>query len=156
MWYIVLLVLLGILFLLAELLLLPGVSIGGVLAMVCYGGAIWYAFDSLSVMAGIWTIVVVVVVSLISLAFSLRAKTWNRFALKQNIDSTSMPHPEDEVAVGATGVTVSRLAPMGKVNIAGKVYEAKSEDAYIDQKQGVEVVGFENFSVIVRKIDKNR
>lgn len=153
MWYIVLLVLLGILFLLAELLLLPGVSIGGVLAMVCYGGAIWYAFDSLSVMAGIWTIVVVVVVSLISLAFSLRAKTWNRFALKQNIDSTSMPHPEDEVAVDATGVTVSRLAPMGKVNIAGKIYEAKSEDAYIDQKQSVEVVGFENFSVIVRKID---
>ena len=156
MWYIVLLVFLGILFLLAELLLLPGISIGGILAMVCYGGAIWYAFDSLSVMAGIWTIVVVVVVSLISLAFSLRAKTWNRFALKQNIDSTSMPHPEDEVAVGATGVTVSRLAPMGKVNIAGKVYEAKSEDAYIDQKQSVEVVGFENFSVIVRKIDKNR
>ena len=153
MWYIVLLVLLGILFLLAELLLLPGVSIGGVLAMVCYGGAIWYAFDSLGVMAGVWTIVVVAVVSLVSLAFSLRAKTWNRFALKQNIDSTSMPHPENELTVGAVGVTVSRLAPMGKVNIGGKVYEAKSEDAYIDQKQSVEVIGFENFSVIVRKID---
>ena len=153
MWYIVLLVLLGILFLLAELLLLPGISIGGILAMVCYGGAIWYAFDSLGVMAGVWTIVVVGVVSLISLLFSLRAKTWNRFALKQNIDSTSMPQPEQELSVGVVGVAISRLAPMGKVSIAGKVYEAKSEGDYIDQKQHVEVVGFENFSVIVRKID---
>lgn len=153
MWYIVLLVFLGILFLLAELLLLPGISIGGILAMVCYGGAIWYAFDSLGVMAGVWTIVIVGVVSLISLLFSLRAKTWNRFALKQNIDSTSMPQPGQELSVGVVGVAISRLAPMGKVSIAGKVYEAKSEGDYIDQKQSVEVVGFENFSVIVRKID---
>lgn len=153
MWYIVLLVFLGILFLLAELLLLPGISIGGILAMVCYGGAIWYAFDSLGVMAGVWTIVIVGVVSLISLLFSLRAKTWNRFALKQNIDSTSMPQPEQELSVGVVGVAISRLAPMGKVSIDGKIYEAKSEGDYIDQKQSVEVVGFENFSVIVRKID---
>ena len=121
--------------------------------MVCYGGAIWYAFDSLGVMAGVWTIVIVGVVSLISLLFSLRAKTWNRFALKQNIDSTSMPQPEQELSVGVVGVAISRLAPMGKVSIAGKVYEAKSEGDYIDQKHSVEVVGFENFSVIVRKID---
>ena len=153
MWYIVLLVLLGILFLLAELLLLPGLSIGGVLAMVCYGGAIWYAFDSMGVAAGIWTIAVVGVVSLISLIFSLNAKTWRRLTLKQEIDSTSIPKPENELAVGATGTTISRLAPMGKVQIGGKIYEAKSVDVYIDQKQDVEVVGFENFNVIVRKIN---
>lgn len=153
MWYIVLLVLLGILFLLAELLLLPGLSIGGVLAMVCYGGAIWYAFDSMGVTAGIWTIAVVGLVSLVSLIFSLNAKTWRRLTLKQEIDSTSMPKPENELTVGATGTTISRLAPMGKVQIGGKIYEAKSVDVYIDQKQDVEVVGFENFNVIVRKIN---
>ena len=42
---------------------------------------------------------------------------------------------------------------MGKVQIGGKIYEAKSVDVYIDQKQDVEVVGFENFNVIVRKIN---
>ena len=73
MWYIVLLVILGILFLLAELLLLPGVSVGAFLAMACYGGAIWYAFDSLGVTAGIWTITAVAVISLIALIFSLRS-----------------------------------------------------------------------------------
>ena len=153
MWCIVLLIVLGLLFLLAELLLLPGVSIGGILAMVCYGGAIWYAFDSLGVVAGVWTIVTVAVISLVSLIFSLRAKTWQRFTLKQEIDSTSMPSPELELSVGATGVTVSRLSPMGKVNINGKVYEAKSADVFIAQREQVEVIGFENFSIIVRKIN---
>lgn len=152
MWYIILLILLGVLFCIAELLLLPGLSIGAILAVACYGGAVWYAFEGLGTTAGVVTIVVVLVVSLISVVFSLRAKTWRYFTLKQQIDSTSMPKPETEVAVGAVGTTISRLSPMGKVNIGGKVYEAKSVDVFIDQREQVEVVGFENFNVIVRKI----
>ena len=42
---------------------------------------------------------------------------------------------------------------MGKVEIKGKIYEAKSADVYIDQKCRVEVVGFDNFSVTVRKAE---
>jgi membrane-bound ClpP family serine protease len=153
MWYIVLLIILGMLFLVAELLLFPGLSIGGILAMACYGGAIWYAFDALSVTAGIWTIVAVALLSLLSLIFSLRAKTWQRLALKQEIDSVSMPNPESEVAIGAVGVSISRLSPMGKVEVNGKTFEAKSADVFIDQRSKVEVVGFDNFTLIVRKID---
>ena len=153
MWYIVLLILLGVLFCVAELLLLPGLSIGAFLSVACYGGAVWYAFDALGTTAGVVTIVVVLIVSLISIIFSLRAKTWQCFALKQQIDSTSMPHPESELSVGAVGVAVSRLSPMGKVNINGKIYEAKSEDVFIDHREQIEVVGFENFNVIVRKLN---
>ena len=153
MWYIVLLIILGMLFLVAELLLFPGLSIGGILAMACYGGAIWYAFDALSVTAGIWTIVAVALLSLLSLIFSLRAKTWQRLALKQEIDSVSMPNPESEVAIGAVGVSISRLSPMGKVEVNGKTFEAKSADVFIDQRSKVEVVGYDNFTLIVKKID---
>ena len=39
MFYIILLIVLGLLFLVAELVLLPGVSIGAILALVCYGAA---------------------------------------------------------------------------------------------------------------------
>ena len=153
MWYIVLLIVLGLLFLVAELLLFPGLSIGGILALVCYGGAIWYAFDSLSVIAGWWTVAVVLALSLLTVIISLRAKTWQRLALKQEIDSVSMPKPETEVALGTLGVTISRLAPMGKVSINGKTYEAKSTDVFIDQRQYVEVVGYDNFTLIVKKND---
>lgn len=150
MFYIILLVLLGLLFLVAELLLLPGVSVGAILALVCYGSAVYIAFVDFGTMPGIVTLVVVLVLSLIATVLSLRAKTWRRLSLQQEIDSTSNCLPEKEIAIGARGVSVSRLSPMGKVEIAGKVYEAKSADVYIDQKQTVSVVGFDNFSVIVK------
>ena len=135
------------------MLLLPGVSIGAILAMSCYGGAIYYAFSALGTTAGIWTVVAVVILSLITVVISLRSKTWMRLSLKQEIDSTSMPNPALEVKLGSVGVTVSRLAPMGKVNIGGKFYEAKSVDVFIDQQVDVKVVGFDNFTVIVKKVE---
>ena len=139
MFFIVLLVFFGLLFLVAELVLLPGVSIGAILALVSYGGAIYI-------------VAVVLVLSFVATVVSLRSKTWRRFSLKQKVDSSVMPEPvQQSVRVGDTGMTVSRLAPMGKVEIGGKIYEAKSMDSYIDPRREVEVVGFENFNIIVRK-----
>ena len=103
-------------------------------------------------MTGLVTLAVVLLLSLIATVMSLRAKTWQRFSLKQEIDSTSMQLPETEIAIGARGVSISRLSPMGRVEIDGKSYEAKSVDAYIEQKQMVEVVGFDNFAVLVKRI----
>lgn len=152
MFYIILLILLGVLFLVAELLLLPGVSVGTILALVCYGSAVYLAFADFGTMTGLVTLAVVLLLSLIATVISLRAKTWQRFSLKQEIDSTSMQLPETEIAIGARGVSISRLSPMGRVEIDGKSYEAKSVDAYIEQKQMVEVVGFDNFAVLVKRI----
>lgn len=61
-------------------------------------------------------------------------------------------HSGRGVAGRRRGVTLSRLSPMGKVEIGGRTYEAKSQGAYVDQQRDVEVVGFENFSVIVKTI----
>ena len=153
LFYIILLVFFGLLFLVAELVLLPGVSIGAILAMVCYGGSIYLAFRDFGTAAGVTVIVVILLLSLVAVVVSLRAKTWQRFSLKQEIRSSSMSVlPAEELRVGQHGVTLSRLSPMGKVEIDGKVYEAKSTGAYVDPRQEVEVVGFENFSVIVKTL----
>lgn len=153
MGYMLLLLIFGVLFLVAELVLLPGVSIGALLSIVCYGSAIYLGFEHSTTM-GVVMIVVAAVSALVASVFSLRAKTWQRFALNKEIQSTSMPSPAEELETGARGVTISRLSPMGKVEIQGRMYEAKSVDAYIDPKTEVEVVGFENFSVIVKKINQ--
>ena len=147
------LVLLGVFFLVAELVFLPGLTFALVLSLLSYSAAIYLGFARLGFVGGVITIVIVVAVSLLATVLSLRAKTWQRLALKDKVDGQSMDTPSDNVNVGDKGVCVSRLSPMGKVNIAGKVYEAKSVDAYIDQRSEVEVVGFENFAVIVKKVD---
>lgn len=151
LFYIILLLLLGALFLMAELVLLPGVTVGTILALACYAGAIYLGFTFYGTTAGVVVIATVAVLSLLTVIFSLRAKTWQRFSLKKNIDSAQSDLPENEVKVGDRGVAISRIAPMGKVEIAGKYYEAKSVDILIDQREQVEVVGFENNSIVVRK-----
>lgn len=153
MFYIVILVFFGLLFLVAELVLLPGVSVGALLALVCYGSSIFLAFRDYGVVGGCIAILVVLLLSLVATVVSLRAKTWQRFSLEQQIRSSSMPRPEESLHAGDRGTTLSRLSPMGKVEIGGQVYEAKSLDAYVDPRKEVEVVGFENFSVIVRTIN---
>lgn len=153
MFYIVLLVFFGLLFLVAELVLLPGVSIGAILSLVCYGSSIYLAFRDFGPVTGSIVVAVILVLSLVATVVSLRAKTWQRFSLKQEIRSSSMPvSPAEELRPGDRGVTVSRLSPMGKVEIAGRIYEAKSLGSYVDPQRDVEIVGFENFSVIVKTI----
>lgn len=153
MFYIVLLIVFGLLFLVAELVLLPGISIGAILALVCYGSSVYLAFRDYGTVAGIIVILAILLLSLVATVVSLRAKTWQRFSLKQKINSSSMPTtPEQELKVGDRGTTLSRLSPMGKIEVGGKLYEAKSLVAYVDPRREVEVVGFENFSVIVKTV----
>ena len=152
MFWIILLVLLGLLVLLAEILVLPGVSVGAMLALVCYGSAAWMAFAWFGTTAGTVTVAAIIVASGVLTVWALRAKTWQRFSLDQKIESAGNTVPQSEdVKVGDRGVAVSRLSPMGKVAIGGRTYEAKSDGAYIDQRSEIEVVGFENANVIVRR-----
>lgn len=153
MFYIVLLILFGALFLVAELVLLPGLSIGGFLSLACYGSSIYLAFRDYGTAGGCIVIAVILALSLAATVLSLRAKTWQRFSLRQEIRSSSMPEPSEELRIGQQGRTLSRLSPMGTVEIDGRTYEAKSRSAYIDQQRPVEVTGFENFSVIVKEIN---
>ena len=153
MFYIVLLILFGVLFLVAELLLITGSVIGTLLAMVCYGSAIYLAFAQHGTTTGSIVVAAVALVSLLATIISLRAKTWRKISLHQELESSSMPQPEQKLKIGDQGVALSRLAPTGKVEIGGEVFEARSVDVFVDQRSEVEVVGFENFTVIVKKIN---
>lgn len=153
MFWIVLLILLGAIFLMAELVLLPGVSIGGILALGCNVAAGYFAFAWYGSTAGWIAIGIIFLVAVFVTILSLRAKTWQKLSLHQQITSSSMDTPQEHnVKVGDRGVTITRLAPMGKVEIAGHMFEAKSTTELIDQQSEIEVTGFENFNIIVKKV----
>lgn len=152
LFYIILLITFGVLFLVVEIVLLPGISVGGLLSLVCYGSSVYLAFRDFGTVGVVVTLLIIGVLSAIAVAFSLRAKTWQRFSLKHEITSASMHSPASELSVGDRGTTLSRLSPMGKVEVKGRIYEAKSQDSYVDPQREVEVVGFENFNIIVKTI----
>ena len=152
MGMVIFLVLLGLFFLVAELVFLPGAALGVILSLASYAAATYFAFVRIGMVGGFITLGIILLLSLIATIISLRAKTWQRFALKNKVEGQSMQTPAEEVRIGDCGVTISRLSPMGKVLIGGKEYEAKSAEAYIDQRTEVTVIGFENFTIIVKNI----
>ena len=152
MGLVIFLVLLGAFFLVAELVFLPGAILGSLLALSSYGAAAFFGFSRFGLTGGVVTIVAILLLSLVVTVLSMRAKTWQRLALKDKVTGASMESPSQNVAFGDKGVAVSRLSPMGKVEVGGKIFEAKSLDVYIDQRSEVEVIGFENFTILVKKL----
>lgn len=149
--WITLLILLGLLLFVAELVLLPGITLAAVGSFCCLVAAVTWAFVGGSVAMGFIVLGIVVVFLGILMAIFLRPRTWNRVALKTNIESqVQTENIQNQVEVGVQGSTLTRLAPMGKVQVGDRIFEAKSLDSYIDPRRQVVVIGYENSNIIVR------
>ncbi len=151
MGLIISLIIIGLLLLFAEILLIPGVGVAGILGLLSLGGSCFYAFHQMGNTVGaIVTAVNVILVVGLSI-YVLRAKTWKRLSLETNIDSKAVAL-ESGVAVGDRGVTVSRLAPMGSARFDAEVVEVKALEGFIDPNVAVEVVMMEDGKIYVKPV----
>lgn len=150
MGFIITLIIAGILLLLAEILLVPGVGIAGVLGLAALVGSCVYAFCMIGLTAGtaVTAFNTFLVVGLT--VYVLRAKTWKKFSLQTNIDSKVQPDSDELVEIGDKGRTVTRLAPSGSARFGKEVYEVKALEGMIDPGVDVEVVLIEKNRIIVR------
>ena len=130
-------IVLGIAFFVLEIFFLPGVSIGGIVGTLFTGAGIWYAFAKLGVTAGWIVVAVSVLVLLFVIVYFIKGKPLDKMALDKELETNNF-YDMSKVAVRDTGVTLSRLAPMGKVLINGEEYEAKFCEGFLDR--GVDVV----------------
>ena len=142
-------VVLGIAFFILEIFFLPGVSIGGIVGTLFTGAGIWYAFAKIGTTAG-WVVVVVsVIILLLAIVYFIKGKPLDKMALDKELESDNL-YDMSKVAVGDRGVTLSRLAPMGKVLVNGEEYEAKFREGFLDRGVEVEVVEIEGNVLVVR------
>ena len=85
-----------------------------------------------------------------SFVWLLRSKSFSRVALKTDIDSKLVSSRDLGIVPGDEGLTLSRLAPIGKARINGITVEAKSMDELIDENTPVEVLRVDGYNVIVK------
>ena len=148
---IILLVVVGIILFLIEFLLIPGVTIGGIGGAVLMGFGIYLSYTLYGGKIGTITLVGSFLASLLILGWSLRAKTWSKFALTESVDGKSNEDMVDEkVKPGDIGKTVTRLAPSGNIMINGLITEARSTGDYIRENSDVVVLKIENSKLIVK------
>jgi membrane-bound ClpP family serine protease len=152
MGLIVSLIIIGLVLILAEILLIPGVGVAGVLGLLSMGGSCYYAFYEFGNLTGGIVTGVNSLLLVVTLIYVLRAKTWKRMSLDTNIDSKAIEDDSSCVAVGEKGRAVTRLAPMGAVRFGNMVTEVKAMEGIIDSGSEVEVVMIEDRKIYVRNI----
>jgi membrane-bound ClpP family serine protease len=148
------LIVLGILFILLEVYLIPGISVAGVAGTICLIGGVFLAYALLGPTVGTVFLLVTVLALGAALYGFFRSKALDRMALKSEIHSKTQPFGDLDVKVGDQGVTLSRLAPIGKVVIHGKTIEGRSEVEMIDPNVKVVVVEVGTYNVLVRALNE--
>lgn len=150
MGLIITLILVGLVLIFAEILLIPGVGVAGILGLLSMGGSCYYAFVELGNTTGAIVTAVNALLIVALTVWVLRAKTWKRLTLNTNIDAKAVV-PEVTVEIGQEGRTVTRLAPMGAARFGDNVLEVTSYQGIIDSGTDVKVVAVDGMKVYVDK-----
>lgn len=151
-WIIVTLILAGIVLMLVEMLLIPGVGVAGILSLASIAAACWYAFKFIGPDTGRWVTLIAAILLAVMLFFILRSKTWEKFALRTEVDS-KVNEEGEKVKVGDRGIALTRLAPIGTGKFAETSCEVKSHDnSMVTAGTKIEVVEIEENRPLVKPI----
>lgn len=151
-----LVVLLGIIFLLAEIFLLPGITISGIAGFIFLVGGIAYAYMYIGTMAGNLTLIISALLIMGSFIYFIKSKSLRRISLNTNIDSKVDNSDLKKINIGDEGITQSRLNPIGKVFINDLTVEAKSIDGQMIDEDTVVVVNKVDWSNILVSRKENQ
>lgn len=154
MGFIISLILVGLILILAEILLVPGVGVTGILGLASLGGACYFAFARIGCTAGYVVTAVVVLLVVVTMIYVLRAKTWKKLTLDTDIDSRAIS-ADSRISVGDKGLTMTRLAPMGSVRFGNDIVEAKALKGMLDPDLEVEVIMIEDGKIYVRPVENS-
>ncbi|MEI6059730.1 MAG: NfeD family protein [Bacteroidota bacterium] len=146
---IIILIVLGLLFLLLEVLVIPGSTLAGIAGFGLLFTGLWQAYASKGSIAGHITLASTVLITIVGLYFSFKAGTWKRMALKTNSDSKLDLREGMEFNEGDTGLTMSRLAPTGKAMINDQIIEVHTYGEFIDQEKEIVVISVKDNKIIV-------
>ncbi|MFC2129686.1 NfeD family protein [Bacteroidota bacterium] len=150
---IIILIVLGILLFVIEFLLVPGITVAGIGGLVLTVLGVFKAFNDFGTNVGIWVLIGTILLSILVITFSLRARTWRKLMLKTNIEgNVGLDITEDQIKAGDQGEALTRLAPMGKIRVNNLEREAKSTHGYIDEHSKIEVVSVKGTSILVKPI----
>lgn len=153
MWIIASLIFLGILLLIVEILLVPGVGVAGFAGLLSMVASCWYAFHAFDNRTGMIVIIINIILCLIFTFFVLRAKTWKRFALNDAVEGRVNEEGKD-VKVGDTGKALTRLGPVGKAAFGEVSCEVHSEGELIDAGTDIIVTKIQSKQIIVKPVEE--
>jgi membrane-bound ClpP family serine protease len=150
-WLIVLsLIVAGIIFLLLEILVVPGATVVGLFGLVLVVAGVVVSFNQYGVETGVMTLAGTLVVSLLAIGIALRSKTWKKAMHNSVLEGRVNVFEAEKVVKGDEGIAVTRLNPMGKALINEEYYEVRSYDNLLPENTPIIVIKVEGNKIIVK------
>jgi len=140
---------LAIVLILIEIFLLPGITLAGIGGILFAIGGTIYAY-TISLSTGHITLLASGVIFGGIFFWMLRSNSFKKVALHTEVDSKLTSSRELGIQPGDEGLTISRLAPIGKARINGITVEAKSEEELINENTPIVVTRVDSYNVIVK------
>lgn len=147
------LIFLGIVLLLIEFTILPGITIAGIGGLLLFAYSIYLAFTTYGTTAGFLTLGFVLLVAPILVVRFFKGKAGRKMVLNTVIDGVANEINSQKVQVGDVGTTIGRLAPMGKIRVNNEVIEVKSTGTFVDPGVKVKIIQIEKSLVTVEPLN---
>ena len=148
------LVLVGLLLLAAEVYLVPGINVVGIVGIVLITFAVGYAFTEGGLLGGFATLFGTVVAGGAMFWYMWQSGAWNRFVLSANLrqDEQAAARESEQRAgyLGREGVAITPLRPTGVIEIEDRRIEVSTEGEFIAAGSRVRVVAMDRRRFFVR------
>lgn len=153
LFFLSMMILLGMVLLVVEVALIPGLGLTGIAGGAFMIAAIVYAFMGVSALAGWITLVVSILLCVLLIVWAVYGKSLDKVALKEKIESSVADPNIATLSVGMRGVAVTRLASIGNAEFDGKVVEVAVRNGnFVDTDENVEIVLIQDGTVYVKKV----
>jgi membrane-bound ClpP family serine protease len=150
-WAAVVLIIFGVIFLLLEIFVFPGIGVTGIVGSIALILGVIIAFNQ-SAEIGMYTLASVLVSASILIYVSVKTDSLSKMALSRNIESKVEMNEMKKLKIGEEGITVSRLAPMGKARFGNIYSEVSSWEGYVEENTPIRIEKFIDNTIFVSSI----
>lgn len=149
--FIAILILVGLIFLLLEVLVIPGITVAAIVGSGLVIIGIWQAYAAYGAFTGTIVLISTIAVTAIMLFIALRSKTWKKMSLNTTIDGKVNEISDLKLATGDKGIAISRLAPAGTAKFGDALVEVSSYGEFIDNGTHIEIIALEDNKIYIKQ-----
>lgn len=149
---VLLLIFCGVILIIIELIFVPGTTVLGILGLVALVGGIYISFGVFGNAIGLWVLTGSIAFSILAIVYSLRAGTWQKFALKSSMNSKVNEDEKLDLRIGMQGKLISDLRPMGTAEFLDKLFEVQTNGNYLEAGGKVEIINLSDNKIVVKPI----
>lgn len=144
----------GLILVIIELIFIPGTTIVGIFGFIFSLVGIYLGFSYFGSSVGWLILGGSALITVITVIYSFKSGVWERFALKNAINSRVNEGQGSNLVVGDEGVATSTLKPIGKAEFGNTEYEVSTIGNYVENGHRVKIIKIEVNKIFVEIINQ--